>query len=57
MSHPANIPRTPPFMSVRRRVADVLTCSDGSLWSIVVRPTALFSQAENASSILVARSA
>jgi hypothetical protein len=29
-SHPALIPRTPPFAVVRRRVDNLLTCRDGS---------------------------
>src|ERR1017187_2321154 len=43
-------------MAVRRRVDDAPTCHDGPLEFAIVRLTALFSQAENAGSILVARS-
>jgi hypothetical protein len=36
-SHPALIPRTPPFAVVRRRVDNLLTCRDGSQQSAEVR--------------------
>jgi hypothetical protein len=37
VSHPAAIPRTPPFTAVRRRVDDSLTCHDSPPWFTQVR--------------------
>src|ERR1035438_8529741 len=36
-SHPAAIPRTPPFIAVRQRVDNSVTCPDGSSWSLIIR--------------------
>lgn len=35
--HPAAIPRTPPFIAVRQRVDNSVTCPDGSSWSLIIR--------------------
>ena len=41
MSHPANIPRPPPFMVIRKRVDNCLTCRKTPLWFATVQLTAL----------------